>query len=75
MGLINAFLGNGSIKTFQHIYAVNNTVENFLSGPGHAAVEELCFLHGPCHFYITGVCCVEAGSNTSTVTLRVVEGD
>jgi hypothetical protein len=41
-------------------------------------VEELCFLCGPCREVISenrfGPC-VEAGSNTSTVTLRVVGGD
>jgi hypothetical protein len=35
--------------------------------------SKLCYLHGPCRDVISRI--IEAGSNTSTVTLRVVGGD
>jgi hypothetical protein len=39
-------------------------------------MERLCFLHGPCREVISGTMLgVKAGSNTSTVALRVVGGD
>jgi hypothetical protein len=50
----------------------------------HSTIEELmerCFIRGPCQGVISGQVysllhsCVEAGSNTSTVTLQVVGGD
>jgi hypothetical protein len=55
----------------------NYHVTCFLCGMRYATVE-LCFLRCSCRGYITRVRSqlrVEAGSNTSTVTLRVVRGD
>jgi hypothetical protein len=61
--LRNPFLGNGSIKTLPRNKNPN--------------MGKMCFLCGPCRGVIlktTGTH-VEAGSNTSTVTLRAVGGD
>jgi hypothetical protein len=69
------FLGNGSVNTFSLLgnrFLIMQKLD--------ATIEELCFSVVRAEIYARDkVSCqfprVEAGSNTSTVTLRVVRGD
>jgi hypothetical protein len=63
--------GNGSISTFSLLWILQRQWRNCC---------KRCFLCGPCRGYITRPKAewesrVEAGSNTSTVALRLVGGD